>query len=104
MSDSTKNQDEVTKMKRLISLIPYSPNGITGRDLAKALECNEREVRDLVSKAKETEVIVNFQDGRGYRRSTDVDEIKRYIMQESNRAKSIFRSLKGARQFVKGVN
>lgn len=87
-----------------ISLIPIGKeNAIKRQDLVdKCIQLNliedtsgaDRAMRHLLNKARESTVILNLSNGKGYFIPTpeDADVLKAYIAQEDSRAKSSFRN------------
>lgn len=64
--------------------------GITLSELARVSGTNERLVRKDIEEARtEGEMIVNYQDGAGYFRTDDLDELTRFWRQEHARAVAI---------------
>ena len=86
---------------RNINIVDYIPigheNGISRKELCRLTGLTDRKVRECISKARETTCICNMSDGAGYYIPREVSEIENFIRQESARARSIFRSLRGAR-------
>lgn len=79
--------------------IPYEKeNAISRKRLSEITGLNDSAMRKEIARARRNTVILNLQDGRGYYRTTNKEEIKRFIKQEEHRAKSIFYNLEGARQ------
>lgn len=88
-------------------LIPYGrENAVTRENLCILTGLNDRVVRNEIKKLRRDMPILNLQDRSGYympRTDNDFElmELKRFINQESKRARSIFYSLKGAKEFLK---
>lgn len=79
-------------------------NAITGRALARALDCPERKVRQLVEEARrQGELIVNDQDGKGYYIASCVEDVQRQYNQMTNRAMSILQARAPFRKYLKRV-
>ncbi len=88
----------------IVDYIPYGKENAIQRDALVLLTgVKDRTVRKAISKARRTTPILNMQEGNGYYRPTkdDAMELRRYVAQEERRAKSIFFSLRAARQAVK---
>ena len=86
----------------IVDYIPVgSKNAISRQNLCIATGMNDRAVREAISKARRTTCICNAQDGKGYYIPDDLKDARDFLKQESSRAKSIFWSLKGARDFIK---
>ena len=76
-------------------------NAVTRAQLVMLTGMPDRAVRSEIERLRRKYVILNDQDGCGYYIETDNARIARYIRQEEARAKSIFCSLKAARQKIK---
>lgn len=78
-------------------------NSITREDLCKLTNLTDREVRECISVARRNVPILNLQDGCGYFVPTkkEVAYLRKYIRQETKRAKSIFWSMRAARRELK---
>lgn len=75
-------------------------NAISKERLIQITGLSERKVRQEVANARRKTCIINDQDGSGYYKPDNKEEVKRYIKQEENRAKSIFANLSGARNYL----
>ena len=88
-------------------LIPYGrENAVTRQTLCVLTGLNDRVIRNEITKLRRNIPILNLQDGSGYYmprcdNESEMCELKRFINQESKRARSIFYSLKGAKEFLK---
>ena len=84
-------------------LIPYGrENAVTGEILSLRLGISERKVRRAIQTARsEGNIIINAQDGRGYYRSDDIDDMERQYRQNKNRAMSILVQQKYLRRKLK---
>lgn len=84
--------------EKVLSLIGYGKDSaITGKDLSRLSGAGERQIRDIVSKAREKVVIINDQDGTGYYRPVlpeEASNVLRYASQEESRLKSLEKSIK----------
>lgn len=87
--------------EKKIDVVYYIPvdheNAISRRELCRKTGMTDRKLREEISKARETTCICNMSDGAGYYIPRELQEIDRFINQEKARARSIFKSLKGAR-------
>lgn len=65
----------------------------------------DRAMRNLVNKARIDWTILNLSDGDGYYRPTHEDllELRRYIRQEENRGKAIFKNLQNAKKLYEDL-
>ena len=86
------------KKLNIVDFIPIGhKNAISRKELCRRTGLTDRKVREQISKARETTCICNMSDGAGYYIPEQLAEITDYINQESARARSIFKALKGAR-------
>ncbi len=84
--------------------IPYGKeNAVTRSYLSHITDLSDREVRREIAKARRDTPILNMQDGSGYYRPTsdEYTDVKIFYQQESSRARSIFWSMKGLRNWMK---
>ena len=88
----------------IVDYIPIgSKNAISRQKLCDMTGMSDRIVREAISQARRTTCICNAQDGRGYYIPDSVKDARDFVEQESARARSIFWSLKGARDFIKDM-
>ena len=88
----------------IIDYIPYGrENAISRAKLRELTGLNDSVMRQEIAKARRNTVVLNLQDGRGYYRTNNKEEIERFIKQEEHRAKSIFYNLQGARQELQRI-
>jgi hypothetical protein len=88
----------------ILKYIPVGKeNAVTRQQLVKQTGLNDRAVREAISQARRDVVILNEQDGGGYfiPRNNEMNLVRKFVNQESKRAKSIFWSLKAAKNMVK---
>ena len=92
-------------MGKAIDILQFIPTGkenaITRETLSLALNIPDREVRKLIAQARRKHPIANFQDGTGYYLPTEKSEVIEFLNQETHRARSIFWSIKGCRDWLK---
>ena len=71
----------------------------------KKLKDKDRAMRNLVKKARIDWTILNLSDGDGYYRPTHEDllELRRYIRQEENRGKAVFKNLQNAKRLYEDL-
>lgn len=87
-----------------IDILRYIPfgyrNGITSSELAAHIGATAREVRKLISEARQETVILNMQDGTGYFRPDEGEDdlVDRWLLQEESRLKQHALALRAARQ------
>lgn len=97
-------------MKQHINILDYIPTGkenaVTREWLSNTTGLEDRMVRDSIAKARREMPILNMQDGKGYfipdmNNEEERSLLKQYVMQEENRGKMIFWSLRGARKTLR---
>ena len=92
----------------IADLIPVGhDNAVTRQELVMLTGFGDRQIRDMIAKARRDTPILNMQDGKGYYKPdmndpVDLAETNRFCEQETRRLKSIGWSLRGARQALKG--
>ena len=87
----------------IIDFIPFGKENAITRERLKAMTgLPDREIRDMIKKERRYRPIINMQDGDGYFQPTqeEKDYVQKWLKQETRRAKSSFRSLRGAKQFL----
>lgn len=81
----------------ILEYIPYGKEkAITGRELAGMLNMSLRDVRRAIADARKETPIINLQDGNGYYRTDEKEELYRYILQENARAMQILKNIQVA--------
>lgn len=88
---------------KVLDMIPFGrKNAISRENLCRATGMSDRAVREAISILRREHCILNNQDGNGYYRPFMQDEyyVEEFLKQESRRAKSIFWSLKGAKDWL----
>lgn len=79
-------------------------NAVTGRTLARLLDCPERKVRQLIEEARrQGHLIINDQDGKGYYIASSTEDVQRQYNQMTNRAMSILQARAPFRKYLKRV-
>lgn len=65
----------------------------------------DRAMRNLVKKARIDWTILNLSDGDGYYRPTydDLLDLRRYIRQEENRGKAVFKNIQNAKKLYEDL-
>lgn len=78
-------------MDNILNLIPFGQaNAITRQELCRLTGLPDRAIRRQIQALRESgEIIINNQDGKGYYRTDDPQEIVRYCLQEYKRANTI---------------
>lgn len=78
----------------ILEFIPYGrENAIKRRNLRELLGVTDRDMRRLLAEARKEAVILNLQDGQGYYRPTNREELYSYILQEKARAEKIIKNV-----------
>lgn len=92
-------------METKIDILKFIPigkeNAVTRETLSLALNTSDREIRKLIAQARRNQPIVNLQTGAGYYLPTEKSEVLKFLNQETHRARSIFWSIKGCRDWLK---
>lgn len=84
-----------------ISMIPVGrDHAITRQQLCTLTGKSDRKVRDDIAWLRRTTVICSSSSGKGYYRPAGKTDIEGFIAEETERAKSIFMSLKMARSVL----
>ncbi len=90
----------------LLDLIPYGEKNAISRTMLRVKSgLTDRAMREEISRLRREHPILNSQEGNGYFRPLpeEVQKVEKWLSQEGHRAKSIFWSQKGAREFMKEV-
>lgn len=83
----------------ILEFIPYGrENAIKRKTLRDLIGCTDREMRNYIAQVRKETPVINLQDGSGYYRPKDKDELQRYIMQEKARAEKILKNINVACQ------
>ena len=87
----------------IVDYIPFGQvNAISRKDLCKATGLDDRTAREAISKARRDVVILSAENGGYYQPTAEESrEVAKWLKQETNRAKSIFWSMQGARRYMK---
>ena len=98
-------------MENLFDISEYVPygadNAISRHDLLNVVrsafgEVSDREMRRMLEYSRQNgNIIINFQNGKGYFRPDSKEEIEKYIRQEEARAKTIHFNLKSAKRALR---
>ncbi len=111
-TENIRHWNNTTKNQPLSTIGPYhtilqligsgEDNAVHLSELIKHTGLHNREVRKCIEQLRRSgEVIISSTNG--YFRPETPAELKRYINQETHRAKSIFYTLKNARQMMKQI-
>jgi hypothetical protein len=98
-------------MENLFDIAEYIPygaeNAIARHELLKIAQyflgdISDREMRRILETSRQNgNIIINFQNGKGYFRPETREEVEQYIRQEEARAKKIQFNLKSARKALR---
>ncbi len=82
-------------------------NAIRRSQLTDLTGLKDREIRRAIQEARQKTPIINLSDGKGYflpdlKDRDDRNALKRYILQEEHRQKSVSQSVKAARKYMGG--
>lgn len=85
--------------------IPFGrENAVTRTELRRITGKSDRKIREEIEQARrEGHIIINNQDGRGYYRTDDPDEIAKQYRQQRRRAMSILAQQKHMRRLLKAA-
>ena len=90
----------------IVDYIPYGrKNAITREQLMMLTGMPDRALRKEIERLRQEGIcILNLQDGGGYYRPRPEERslAEIYMRQQLSRAKSIYKGLKGVREFLKG--
>ena len=87
--------------------IPYGKeNAVTREELVRRTGISDRNIREMIAKARRTTLILNLQDGKGYYRPTKEEraDVERFVKQEKSRAMHIFWSICTAKDFLSQID
>lgn len=77
---------------------------ITRQELAEKFGVSDRVIRKAIEEARANGYfIVNNQDGTGYYRTLDADEVERQYRQDTARAMAILKRRKHMRHYLRGL-
>lgn len=81
-------------------------NAITYPQLCRRWNCNERKVRYILNDLSRFDngdnyILIRSSHGKGFYKTDNIEEIERYKRECTNRAKSLFSTLKKARRVLK---
>lgn len=91
------------QMEIVLDAIPFHKEKAIRRDaLAAKVGLTDRKVRRIIEGLRRTHIILNDQDGAGYYRSYDLDDISRAYYQERARALAVLYRLRPMRELLRG--
>ena len=83
----------------LVELIPKGKsNAITRQELCELTCLKDRDVRERISQIRRERPIISA--GKGYYLPESDEEVRSWIEREGKRARSIFWSMRGAKQYL----
>ena len=92
-------------MNKNIDILQFIPTGkenaITREELVRLTGLCDRVNRKLIARARRFSPIINTSEGVGYYKPTEKSEVIEFLNQETHRARSIFWSIKGCRDWLK---
>lgn len=78
----------------ILEFIPYGrENAVKRSYLRDLLGVTDVEMRRMIAEARKQVPIINLQDGQGYYRPRQKEDLERYILQEKSRAKAILQNI-----------
>ena len=87
----------------VLDAIPYGKeNAVTREYLAARTGLPDRQVRKAIEEIRRSHIILNDQDGKGYYRSWDLDDIERFYRQERARALAVLYRMRPMRILLRG--
>ena len=87
----------------VLDAIPYGKDrAVTREYLAARTGLPDRLVRKAIEEARRSHIILNDQDGKGYYRSYDLDDIDRFYRQERARALAVLARMRPMRVLLRG--
>ena len=111
-----KINHEVKEVITIADLIPEGRENAVSRAILtemcvanglidRKVKDKDRKMRNLVKKARIDWTILNLSDGDGYYRPShgDLLELRRYIRQEENRGKAIFKNIQNAKKLYEDL-
>ena len=87
----------------VLDAIPYGKDrAVTREDLEARTGLPDRQVRKAIEEIRRNHIVLNDQDGKGYYRSYDLDDIERFYRQERARALAVLYRMKPMRVLLRG--
>jgi biotin operon repressor len=87
----------------VLDAIPYGKDrAVTREYLAAKTGLPDRQVRKAIEEIRRNHIVLNDQDGKGYYRSYDLDDIERFYRQERARALAVLYRMKPMRILLRG--
>lgn len=102
MKNLDANKLMTDAQERVLKSIPLGKdNAVTREELCNELKMSDRKVREIISELRQTELIMYDSGRAGYWKPTNREEVKAFLSQNIKRIKSLHRSCKLARQYLK---
>ena len=87
----------------VLDAIPFGKeNAVTREYLTAKTGLPDRQVRKAIEEIRRNHIVLNDQDGKGYYRSYDLDDIERFYRQERARALAVLYRMKPMRILLRG--
>lgn len=87
----------------VLDAIPFGKDkAVTREDLEAKTGLPDRQVRKAIEEIRRNHIVLNDQDGKGYYRSYDLDDIERFYRQERARALAVLYRMKPMRILLRG--
>lgn len=87
----------------VLDAIPYGKDrAVTREYLTAKTGLPDRQVRKAIEEIRRNHIVLNDQDGKGYYRSYDLDDIERFYRQERARALAVLYRMKPMRVLLRG--
>lgn len=87
----------------VLDAIPFGKeNAVTREYLTARTGLPDRQVRKAIEEIRRNHIILNDQDGKGYYRSYDLDDIERFYRQERARALAVLYRMRPMRILLRG--
>ena len=87
----------------VLDAIPFGKDrAVTREYLTAKTGLPDRQVRKAIEEIRRSHIILNDQDGKGYYRSWDLDDIERFYRQERARALAVLYRMRPMRILLRG--
>lgn len=87
----------------VLDAIPFGKeNAVTREYLTAKTGLPDRQVRKAIEEIRRNHIVLNDQDGKGYYRSYDLDDIERFYRQERARALAVLYRMRPMRILLRG--
>ena len=87
----------------VLDAIPFGKDrAVTREYLTAKTGLPDRQVRKAIEEIRRSHIILNDQDGKGYYRSWDMDDIERFYRQERARALAVLYRMRPMRVLLRG--